>query len=118
MLIEAPETGGSYLSFYPTESISPRRFRLPEISIPRLTSEKENFGSEREDVPTGLEDLSEAITLDLVCDEKTVAIFYNGMALSYLPHSKDLKDLAINFQVGGVAVAPETFEVWTLKSKE
>lgn len=114
MLVEAPETGGSYLSFYPTESSSLRRFRLPEISIPRLTSDKEDYGSAREDIPTGLENLSDLIVLDLVCDENTVAFFYNGMALSNLPHSKDLKDLAISFQVGGVAVVPETFEVWTL----
>ena len=107
MLVEAPETGGSYLSFYPTESSSLRRYRLPEISIPRLTSDKEDFGSAREDIPTDLENLSDLITLDLVCDEKTVAIFCNGISLSNLPHSKDLKDLTINFQVSGVAVVPE-----------
>ncbi len=115
MSVEAPETGGSYLSFFPTESTSQRRYPLPDISIPRLQSNKEDFGSAREDLPKDPESLSELITMDLVCDDKTVALACNGIVLSNLPHSNDLRDLSISFHVCGVAVVPETFEVWTLK---
>ncbi|MDF1738496.1 MAG: hypothetical protein P1U86_05000 [Verrucomicrobiales bacterium] len=114
-MVEAPESGDSYLSFFPTGSTSRRRFRLPEISIPRLKSEKEDFGSAREDIPEDPQNLSDLITLDLVCDEKSVAVYCNRVALSDLPHPRNLKDLAVSFHVSGVAVVPESFDVWTLK---